>query len=329
MQKLIRLANEIKSKYDVSLVPEFENIIDELLSIEAIDNNGTKVRYRDYIVFDRSYSENYDYFKEYYNDEDKLLGFNIYYLNNQLLDILELIECGDMKIEDLNDLYDESFFKDIVNIISNTRELLGALKNDDDDYSKITNLIIFPNNLDDIIKLSSNSRNGLGDNSIKKSMQAINTLMNSSYNDPHFSRFIHKVKAGKMGEDFRLTDSKILGERYTTGKPVKVMFFKLPISSENLDMIKDKLGNKNLEYIYYVSGFGSFEDIGISEPVLYKELIDLAIDGENYLQGIVNFTSTKFDEHGLEEMINIIKDSMDSFKDMSMTGEENERKKAI
>ncbi len=334
MEKLIRLASTIRNNYDVSSVPEFDNILKQLQtiedSVEMLESMKTLIRFQDYISFDKSYEENYDYFKEFHDDDIELLCFNTYYLKNQLTDIFELITNDDFEISDIKDLYDESFFKDITTIITHMNQTLEIEKSKNGiiDYTNIKNFIIFANNLDEIVNMSESSKSGLGDNSIKKSMISIGTLMGTSYNNPQFSRFIHKIKVGDS-EDFRLTNYKILGERYTTGTPTKVAFFKIPISNENLDKLKEKTGAKNLEYIYYIAGFGNFSDIGVSEPVLYKKLISFAYDSEDYFQKIVNLTTKDFKEETVDKFANIIKDSIMKYQGMSSVEAENEKEHAV
>ena len=329
MENLINIANKIKNRFNLSQAGELNEIIQNLLELETYSNElktkTTTIRFQDYISFEKKYEENYYFFKNYHNDESDLLCFNMYYLKKELSDLLELIANEDLGISDIKDLYDKQFFVQINKIIGKIKTTIEKEKqNDTVNYNQIRNGIIFPNNLDDVLFLSEGSKSGSGENSIKKSMVSIGTLMNTSYSSPQFSRFIHKIKNGG-GQDFRLTDLNILGERYTTGAPVKVAFFKLPILPENLEMVKERLNAPYLEYIYYISGFGSFADIGMSEVSLYKNLIALATASEEYLQELVRLVSVKFDESSLNRFIALLEESNKQYTKISKSYDEELR----
>ena len=247
MEDLFKYAKEIR---DTQKAPNNSKFYSILKQLEVLENNidlseikDCKIRFQDYIDFNKNYQENYEYFCKYYNSDNELLNFNIYYLKKELSDILEMIVIGDLTVEEVDYLYSESFYSDIDSVINNIKRSFS--KEFDNPLSKninkamVRSIFILPNNLDEIKDLSINSRSGAGLISIKKSLVALETLICTSYNDKEFSRHIHKIKNGR-GNDLRLTEDKILGERYSTGKQTKVGFCKLPVHPENLKKLEDK-----------------------------------------------------------------------------------------
>lgn len=315
MIRLLKLASEIRNSYNISNEYKINFVLKKLESLEdyvdILEAKKSTIRFQDYIDFNKGYIDNLNYFEEYHTNDDDLLCFNIYYLKKELCDLFELIKCGDFQIEDINYLYDSNFFDDINIIIEFINQDFCKDNNKNSlavDNNLIRNLIIFSNNLDDIIQLSLDSKSGLGELSIKKSMNSLTTLKYTRYNEPQFSKYLHKIKVNSS-KDFRLTNYNILGERYSSGRTTKIAFFKLPIIASNLEMLKNKLGIPNLEYIYYVPGFGNFKDIGMDEHTLYDHFIRLASQSEQYFQELVNLVSMPFNEERLDDIVNIINES--------------------
>ena len=324
MEKLLKLAKEIREGKNYSSDSKLGIVLEKLEELESIKNlletRSTTIRFQDYIDFNKNYQENIEYFNEYNKDESNILLFNMYYLKKSLKDSLELIQTGEFKVEDIDDIYGNTYFQDIVIIIDSIKETLekkqpiNQISND-----IVKNMIILPNNLDEVRALSEESKSGAGINSIKKSVSAIEKLICVSYNDTDFSSSVHKIKETTghgADSDLRLTTFNILGERYSTGRTTKVGFFKLPITPSNMEKLKSKLNYPNAEYIYFVVGFGNFKDIGMSETDLYAHFIEFSKQQESYLQELVNIVSVPFTPQSLEKMVGTIKKSQSDYYEM-------------
>ena len=253
MEMLLRLAGEIRNKYGVEKLSKHKIglVLEKLVALEdkmdLLKSKTSNIRFRDYINCNDSYAVNYEFFISYYSDEDSLLCFNMYYLNKELLDVLEALNEDVFKIEEIDYLFSEFYFDSVITIIDNISQ---SFSKDDISFEikgnkQLRNLVIFADNLVDVKNMSLDSKSGMGDSSLKRSMSSILTLLYTRYNDPQFSRLVHKIKTGKSN-DLRLTSNNILGERYTSAKTTKVAFFKLPIIPDNLEMIKKEFDIPNL-----------------------------------------------------------------------------------
>lgn len=323
MEELLRLAGEIRNKYSVEELSRYKiGFILEKLStlddkIDLLKSKTSNIRFRDYINCNDTYAVNFEFFNSYYSDEDSLLCFNMYYLNKELLDVLEALNEGVFKIEEIDCMYSDSYYDSISIIIDSISQSLskGNVSLEIQGNAQIINLAIFSDNIDEARKLSSESKSGMGEASIRRSMSSILTLLGSSYDNPQFSRFVHKIK-DRNRKDLRITRNKVLGERYSAGKTTKVAFFKLPIIPSNLEMIKEELNVPNLEYIYFIPGFGNFNEIGISEGDLYEKFISFSYQCEPFFQKLVDMVSVPFKPKDLEEFIQYINDFSKEFNDM-------------
>lgn len=323
MEALLKLTGEIKNKFGTEELSKYKIgiILEKLVGLEdkleLLKSKKSNIRFKDYINFNEEYEVNFEYFSSYYSDDDSLLCFSMYYLSKELLDVLEALNDEIFKIEEIDYMYSASYFDSISNIIDDVSQSLskGNVSLEIQGNAQIINLAIFSDNIDEARKLSSESKSGMGEASIKRSMSSILTLLGTSYDNPQFSRFVHKIKTGKS-KDLRLTSNNILGERYSAGKTTKVAFFKLPIIPSNLEMIKKELNVPNLEYIYFIPGFGNFNEIGISEGDLYEKFISFSYQCEPFFQKLVDMVSVPFKPKDLEEFIQYINDFSKEFNDM-------------
>ena len=295
MKTLLEYVRKIINNNDVPSSSVFGFILKKLESLEDIvhllDIDNSKMRFQDYIDFSKDYSENLEYFVNFTEDANSIIAYNIYYIKKELTDLLEMIINGDFTIEEVDNLYSAEYMYNLLNIISSIKDSVRLDYDEEPIYmlppEATSNIIIFSDHLDDIRNMSLESK-GNGISSLKKSMKAIDALMSVSYTNKDMAGRIHKIKE-ERGKDLRLTDRSILGERYSTGRQTKVAFLKIPIHPSNMQKLKDKLNYPNVECIYFIFGFCSFKDIGLSEPDLYS-----SVGVPNLVQKIATAASQSF-----------------------------------
>lgn len=339
MRELIEKAQEAKNKVidksdDKIKKSKFYYILELLDSISSydidkLDTEEDNKIFNSFCDFRTSYDSNYNGFSEFCNgSKEDLLLFNVYYLKKSLKDIIESFSANIFTLEEIDQIFSTEFnvIIEIINSIKSYLEMkVQQLSEDSIDNSQIVNYIIFPT--DDIlnrIKKLSDTNTSWGTKSMSKSMSAINKLVCTRYNDPLFSHKIHKLK---YKGDLRLTKFNILAERFSTGKTTKVSFFKLPIESSNLKILREKMNCPQLENIYFITGFGDFKLIGISEENLYKEFLKFSHDSEKNLEYIVNLSKVPFSNDREEEFIKILSKSIEEFKNCNKSSMQSSSKK--
>lgn len=178
--------------------------------------------------------------------------------------------------------------------IQSISDSIEYLTNEEENTTRnsMVNYIVFPDmenlSFDEMRKKLYLNNPGYGIISENKVKTSFNTLRNISYNSKELSPKIHKLMGRVKDHALRLTTENIIFERYSNAKKTKVIFCKLPITSDIRDRIKKHYNNNNFENIYFVTGFGTINDSGYDEYDLYKIFQSDCYSCEDYLQNLVN-----------------------------------------
>lgn len=299
--------------------------------LKALEIQNINIRFQDYCDSKKKHIENYEYFRKYYNDIPSKLGFIIFCLKKEIQDIIECVYDGSFTIEQIDVGFGQDSYFDEINTIFNELnecifDIYEEMPKEVIDSTNIINYIVFPSILSDIENLSYRNKSGRGDDSIKRSMSAVQTLMCSRYMDKTISSKCHLFMNGRgHGNGLKLTKYNIPGERYSTAKTTKVAFFKLPILPENLEILKIELDSPNLESIYFVTGFCNFENAGLDEMDMYDEFKNFSLDSEEELSTITELTVNPFTKGSKDKLIKLIVDSKESFNRMNQLNLENQK----
>lgn len=282
------ISNDVCSEVD-KIIEEYNTIV-ELL---ANSKKGYNVRYQDYYDVSVSSKENLKYFTENFLNvnDDILLQYCKYILDKLLDDLFFTINNPEYGIEELYEIMEENnTFNDVRYLYVYMNNIL-ATKEKDVDLSNDTNLLITFDNVDEIIDILTKNQTGSSEISLNKAKGAFNTLRKTRYNDPEMLRKVHKVVDNDRGHDLKITDHNIFIERYSTSGSTKVLFLKMPVDDSNKEIIKNILGNKNFENIYFVTGFGDFSYSGYDEYDFYRIFIKIAYDRIDEIQKFVDLIS--------------------------------------
>lgn len=150
--------------------------------------------------------------------------------------------------------------------------------------------------------------------SLKKTL---NILKHTNNNDKEFSGKVHKLLDNSKKHNVKLTDHKILAERFSTGRRTKVGFIKLLLNSDILSKLKIHYNNPDFQSIYFVFGFGDFGDSVMSEDELYQIFLKNAYHNEDEMQQAVNLTFLPFNPSSFLELTNLIDKSESNIDKMT------------
>ncbi len=296
----------------------------EDLASNLQNTGGYSVRYQDYFNIGLNAKDNINFFIKYCPnaDEYNIVMFCKYILEKELDDFWKTLNNPEEETIELFEIFDGyNIFDNAIYVLNEMLWILEKNKSDEE-IKNVVNLIITPDDFDSIINLNGGFL-GHGKMSLERSFKALNTLFNVSYNNPENSRKIHKVVDNSQGHDLRFTDYKILLERYSTGETTKVVFLKMPVCSDNMNLIREMFDNKKLENIYYIVGFGDFKYAGKDEYHFYKNLIKMATASVKYIQKVadlVNKPLMRYENGKLidnrEDFKTLVENSMSNIKSL-------------
>ena len=186
---------------------------------------------------------------------------------------------------------DDFHIFDDSNVIFDYATSMIDKRKDSIDPSNSTNLLLTSFHFDELMNVLTKNNTGSEEISIKKTMMALKTLSEISYTNPENSRNIYKVIDNNRDHDVRLTNKGIMLERYSTSGSTKVIFLKMPIIPQNLEIIRDLYSNDRIENIYYIAGMDDFSYSGYSEPDFYKIFIKQVYKDEHQIENIVELLS--------------------------------------
>ena len=285
--------------------------------------NKYSVRYQDYYDMNVDGNTNLSFFIDNCPkaDVENQVLFCKYILEKELEDFIFVVCNPELGIDELINIIEK---KDVINNIEYLFEkiniLISSIENKNE-ISNSVNIIITHDNIDYIKEMLTKNKTGASDISIAKGLSALRTMSEISYNSVELSNKIHKVVDNSRNHDIRLTDHKILLERYSTSCSTKVIFFKLPIALENVEII---FNNPSFESMYYVVGFGDFSYSGYNEYDFYRHFIKEAYSKENQIQTIVDLVSKPFvyEENGVkydrrDEFIKLVEKSADNINNIN------------
>ena len=255
--------------------------------------NTYQIRFQDYFDLNMNSRENLDYFIENCpnHDEGSILLYCQYILDELTDDIFYLLQDETIQANELVELMDDFHIFDDSNAIFDYATSMIDKRKDTIDPSNSTNLLLTSFHFDELMNALTKNNTGSEEISIKKTMMALKTLSEISYTNPENSRNIHKVIDNNRDHDVRLTNKGIMLERYSTSGSTKVVFLKMPIIPQNLEIIRDLYSNDRIENIYYIAGMGDFSYSGYSEPDFYKMFIKQAYKEEHQIENVVELLS--------------------------------------
>lgn len=323
MKYLQNLSKNIIDKIDIILSNYYSCITSTFMEYEK----KYSIRFKDYYDISSDSETNINFFRQYCPNvtDNDVFEFCKFFLEKELEEFFYVLDNPEDGIEELFELFDETrIFDDAIFTIEYMKELLSQnVINNSNNSSSLINLVIAPKSMDEIISISENN-NGNGAISLSRSYSALKILSNVSYNNPDISRKIHKVLDNSRDHDIKLTDHRILLERYSTSKTTKIVFLKIPIAQENVEIIKQQFNMSDFENMYYIVGFGDFSYSGYSEGDFYKMFIKIAYRSENEIQKIVDLFSKPLIrvENGIEinkvnEAIKLVDNSFDNIENLS------------
>ena len=171
------------------------------------------------------------------------------------------------------------------------------------------NFLLYLSNVDELRENTVSSKSGKGQGAISSVYKELSLLGQRSYDDLLRNSLVHHILVQRC-VGCKLTNDDLNFVRIGNGS-TKIGYVKIPVLQENLDVLKERYNNKNLDFLIMVVEFGDFKNEGISEEKMYLRFISNGYKMSSEMEDIIKIFKEPFTEENLEKACSMIESGAD------------------
>lgn len=171
------------------------------------------------------------------------------------------------------------------------------------------NFLLYLSNVDELRENTVSSKSGKGQGAISSVYKELSLLGQRSYDDLLRNSLVHHILVQRY-VGCKLTNDDLNFVRIGNGS-TKIGYVKIPVLQENLDVLKKRYNNKNLDFLIMVVEFGDFKNEGISEEKMYLRFISDGYKMSSEMEDIIKIFKEPFTEENLEKACSMIESGAD------------------